>query len=162
MDVIKQGDKLDPRVASRYTVVLAAAKRARQLTEGAEPLTYAPTERAVSIAIKEMNEGKLRVKVQEELIDINHERLMKDQHKYAISALSKDDLDEGLKDDYSRARTYATEEDDDLSTEDLYQEDLFAAVAAEDGDVVNEADAKADIDLGETEVDPEENFDEID
>ncbi|MCL1788254.1 MAG: DNA-directed RNA polymerase subunit omega, partial [Defluviitaleaceae bacterium] len=139
MDVIKQGDKLDPRVASRYTVVLAAAKRARQLTEGAEPLTYAPTERAVSIAVKEMNEGKLRVKVQEELIDISHERLMKGQHKYAISALSKDDLDEGLKDDYSGARTYATEEDDDLSSEDIFQEELFAAGGAEDGEGGNEA-----------------------
>ncbi|MCL1863094.1 MAG: DNA-directed RNA polymerase subunit omega, partial [Defluviitaleaceae bacterium] len=43
MEVIKQGERLDSRVTSRYTVVLAAAKRARQLTDGANPLTYAPT-----------------------------------------------------------------------------------------------------------------------
>lgn len=148
MDVIKQSGKLDPRVASRYTVVLAAAKRARQLTEGAEPLTYAPTDRAVSIAVKEMNEGKLRIQVQEELMELSQERLMKDQHQYAISALSKDDLDEGLKDDYSTARTYTLEEDDGGDGA-LYQEDLFAAVAAEDGDVVDVGEAEADIDLGE-------------
>ena len=52
MDTIRQSEKLDERVTSRYTVVLAAAKRARQITDGSHPLTYAPTDRAVSIAKK--------------------------------------------------------------------------------------------------------------
>jgi len=128
MDVIRNSGKLDPRVASRYTVVLAAAKRARQLTEGAEPLTYAPTDRAVSIAVKEMNEGKLRVKVQEELMDGSYERLIKDQYKYrAITALSKDDLREDLKDDYAPTRTYKLE-DEDIVGNDIYQEEAFPVV----------------------------------
>jgi DNA-directed RNA polymerase subunit omega len=50
METIQEGEKLDSRVTSRYTVVLAAAKRARQITDGANPLTYAPTDCAVSIA----------------------------------------------------------------------------------------------------------------
>jgi DNA-directed RNA polymerase omega subunit len=99
MDVIKQNEKLDKRVTSRYTVVLAAAKRARQLTDGANPLTYAPTDRAVSIAVKEMNEGKLRIRVQENLLDEDLERA-KDRSNYR-SALSKDDLNEDLKQDYA-------------------------------------------------------------
>jgi len=145
MDVIKQGDnKLDPRVASRYTVVLAAAKRARQITEGAEPLTYAPTERAVSIAVKEMNEGKLRVKVQEELMDGTNERIIKDQYKFrAITALSKDDLREDLKDDYATARTYKLEEDDDVTDSTLFQDAPFVGVE----------DAEVDVD------EPKDNFD---
>ena len=141
MDVIKQGGKVDPRVASRYTVVLAAAKRARQLTEGAEPLTYAPTDRAVSIAVKEMSEGKLRVKVQDELMDDNYERLIRDQYKLrAITALSKDDLREDLKDDYTSARTYKLEDEDDDT-------DIFPAnsyVEPESVDIVVDIDEPED------------------
>lgn len=140
MDVIKQSGDIDPRVASRYTVVLAAAKRARQLTDGAEPLTYAPTDRAVSIAVKEMSEGKLRVNVQEELIDSKYDRIMKDQYKYrAIATLSRDDLREDLKDDYSSARTYKIEDEDDKGN--IYQDDAFGV---EEQDLPN---SKEDFDL---------------
>jgi len=167
MDVIKKDGKVDPRVASRYTVVLAAAKRARQLTEGAEPLTYAPTERAVSIAVKEMSEGKLRVKVQEDIMDDSYERLIKDQYKFrAITALSKDDLREDLKDDYSTARTYKLEDDDDTATEDLFKTDSFADVEeVEIPATITEEDEPAEEDLDGFDVEGddievEENFDE--
>jgi len=170
MDVIRHDGKLDPRVASRYTVVLAAAKRARQLTEGAEPLTYAPTDRAVSIAVREMSEGKLRVKVQEDLMDGSVERYVKDQYKFrAITALSKDDLREDLKDDYTTARTYSTEEDDDdVSGGDLYQDTSFDGVKPSDNDdaaAQDEEDAPAldEFDMFEDEeldIEPEDSFDE--
>jgi len=163
MDVIKQDGKVDSRVASRYTVVLAAAKRARQLTEGSEPLTYAPTDRAVSIAVKEMSEGKLRVKVQADLMDGSYERLIKDQYKFrAITALSKDDLREDLKDDYSSARTYKLEDDD--SAADMFQPDNF--VESADVDLVDDVDKTIDDDddLGiygdDEEADIEESLDE--
>jgi DNA-directed RNA polymerase subunit omega len=109
MESIRQSDKLDPRVTSRYTVVIAAAKRARQLTEGKNPLTYAPTDRAVSIAVKEMYEGKLRIKVKESLLE--EDRARTPAGLRAISALSKHDLNESLKDDYA-AKTYTLEDDD--------------------------------------------------
>ena len=163
MDVIKASDKLDPRVASRYTVVLAAAKRARQLTEGAEPLTYAPTDRAVSIAVKEMNEGKLRIKVQEELVEESYERIIKDQHKYrAITALSKDDLREDLKDDYTSARTYKLEDEDDNTGNDIFQGDPFVVT---DDAVEEDVDISQieDVDTGEDDdilFDEEDELDE--
>jgi DNA-directed RNA polymerase subunit omega len=161
MDAIKASGKLDPRVASRYTVVLAAAKRARQLTEGDEPLTYAPTDRAVSIAVKEMSEGKLRVKVQDELMDGNYERMVKDQYKFrAITALSKDDLREDLKDDYSSARTYSTEEDDDTPVSDIYKDSPYAAAPKVEADTVT---PKDDFDMYEEDAEELElggNFDE--
>jgi len=166
MDVIKKDGKVDPRVASRYTVVLAAAKRARQLTEGAEPLTYAPTDRAVSIAVKEMSEGKLHVTVQDDLMDDSYERLVKDQYKFrAITALSKDDLREDLKDDYSNARTYKLE-DDDGASEDIFTPDSFAdAEEIELPAAVNDEDEPAaeDLDMYEENVEDdgiEESFDE--
>ena len=166
MDVIKQGGKVDSRVASRYTVVLAAAKRARQLTEGSEPLTYAPTDRAVSIAVKEMSEGKLRVKVQADLMDGSYERLIKDQGRFrAITALSKDDLREDLKDDYSSARTYKLEDED--SSTDMFQPEDFAPPIGEDlaDDTDKVLDEHDDDDLGiyeddDEEADIEESLDE--
>jgi len=154
MEVIQKDGKVDPRVASRYTVVLAAAKRARQLTEGAEPLTYAPTERAVSIAVKEMSEGKLHVRVQEDLMDNGYERLVKDQFKFrAITALSKDDLREDLKDDYSFTRTYKLEDDDDTAGEELFKNDSFADVE----EVELPASTSDEDEPAEDELEPYEN-----
>ncbi|MCL2217946.1 MAG: DNA-directed RNA polymerase subunit omega, partial [Defluviitaleaceae bacterium] len=112
------------RVTSRYTVVLAAAKRARQLTDGAHPLTYAPTDRAVSIAVKEMSEGKLRIRVQEDLLDGNYERMIKDQYRYrGLSALSKDDLREELKEDYKPERYSMDDDDGEIFPADSYTDD---------------------------------------
>jgi len=167
MDVIKKGGKVDNRVASRYTVVLAAARRARQLTEGAEPLTYATTDRAVSIAVKELNEGKLRVKVQDEIMDGSYERLVKDKYRYrAITALSKDDLREDLKDDYTSARTYKLEDEDDGGG-DIFEPEVFEAVDADIDDEIVDVGAasddddelNADFDMFDSE-ETEESFDE--
>jgi DNA-directed RNA polymerase subunit omega len=134
MEVIKQGEKLDNRVTSRYTVVLAAAKRARQLTDGANPLTYAPTDRAVSIAVKEMNEGKLRIRVQDNMLDGSYEKLIKDQYRYrGMTALSKDDLREDLKQDYAPT-TYSMDNDDDEIFAPFTEEEPIEAVVKEDED----------------------------
>lgn len=49
-------------VASRYTIVIAAAKRARQLVDGAEPLTgNVKVDKPVSIAVNELYEGKIKI-----------------------------------------------------------------------------------------------------
>ncbi len=47
------------RVDSRYTLVVAAAKRARQITEGAHKLTECNSEKPVTIAINEIDEQKI-------------------------------------------------------------------------------------------------------
>lgn len=44
---------------SRYTLVMLAAKRARQLVEGANPLIETNSTKPVSIAIEEVIEGKI-------------------------------------------------------------------------------------------------------
>ena len=44
---------------SRYTLVVTAAKRARQLTGGAEPLTKYRSDKPVTLAIHEIAEGKV-------------------------------------------------------------------------------------------------------
>ena len=44
---------------SRYTLVVATAKRARQLTDGAEPLTKFRSDKPVTLAVHEIAEGKV-------------------------------------------------------------------------------------------------------
>ncbi len=49
-------------VNSRYSIVLATAKRARQLIDHADPLVSVNDgEKPLSIAIDEMNNGKLKI-----------------------------------------------------------------------------------------------------
>lgn len=47
------------KVDSRYTLVVAAAKRARQLTEGAHKLTECNSDKPVTVAINEIDEQKI-------------------------------------------------------------------------------------------------------
>lgn len=44
---------------SRYALVIAASKRARQIIDGAEPLTSASSLKPVSIATQEIYESKI-------------------------------------------------------------------------------------------------------
>ncbi|MGI6778118.1 MAG: DNA-directed RNA polymerase subunit omega [Acetivibrionales bacterium] len=47
------------KVDSRYTLVVAVAKRARQLAEGSKILTGHKSERFVTLAVNEIEEGKV-------------------------------------------------------------------------------------------------------
>jgi DNA-directed RNA polymerase subunit omega len=62
MDLLNQENNVDSEITSRYTIVVAAAKRAREVIDGAPPLTYAPTDKAVSIAVNELFAGKIKIK----------------------------------------------------------------------------------------------------
>ena len=48
-----------PVVQSRYSIVLATAKRARQIIAGEEPLVEASGEKPLSTAVQELYEGKV-------------------------------------------------------------------------------------------------------
>ncbi len=61
MSSIDERGHISQDLRSRYIVVIAAAKRARQLIDGAEPLTSAKVTKDVSIAVKEIFENKLEV-----------------------------------------------------------------------------------------------------
>jgi DNA-directed RNA polymerase subunit omega len=51
--------KLMKRVDSTYTLCNLVGKRARQLVEGADPLTECNSKKPVSIAAKEVCDGKI-------------------------------------------------------------------------------------------------------
>ena len=51
-----------PIVQSRYSIVIAAAKRARQIIDGEMPLVPVKDgEKPLSIAIDELNSGKIKI-----------------------------------------------------------------------------------------------------
>ena len=57
----------EPVVNSRYSIVCATAKRARQIIDGAEPLVpYSASEKPLSIAVDELYQGKLKILTEEE------------------------------------------------------------------------------------------------
>lgn len=50
-----------PVCNSRYSIVLAASKRARQIIAGAEPLVSYPSNKPLSIAVEELYKGKVQI-----------------------------------------------------------------------------------------------------
>jgi len=54
-------DSLSSTYDSRYTIAVAAAKRARQLVEGAQKLVDVKTAKPVSIALFELDAEKIKI-----------------------------------------------------------------------------------------------------
>ena len=50
-----------PVVNSRYSIVMATAKRARQIIAGDEPLVTAKVDKPLSIAVEELHQGKIKI-----------------------------------------------------------------------------------------------------
>jgi DNA-directed RNA polymerase subunit omega len=56
-----------PLVNSRYSIVLATSKRARQIIGGEEPLVSARGKKPLSIAVEELYKGKVKIVSDDEL-----------------------------------------------------------------------------------------------
>lgn len=61
VNVLNNKYNTDSTITSRYTIVLATSKRARQLIDGAKPLTELEVNKPVSIAVKELMEGNIKL-----------------------------------------------------------------------------------------------------
>ena len=67
MQVINGDDEDKNIITSRYSLVIASAKRARQLIDGALPLVDTkPGDKPLSIAVDELNSGKITIIGEEE------------------------------------------------------------------------------------------------
>ena len=54
-------------VNSRYSIVMAAAKRAREIIDGSEPMVIVKgVDKPLSVAIDEMNSSKIKIAGEEE------------------------------------------------------------------------------------------------
>ena len=61
---VEEGE--DPVVNSRYSIVMATSKRARQIIAGAEELVDGRGKKALSVAVEELNQGKIKILGEEE------------------------------------------------------------------------------------------------
>lgn len=53
-------------VSSRYSIVMAASKRARQIIAGDEPLVESKGTKPLSVAVEELSQGKVKILGDEE------------------------------------------------------------------------------------------------
>ena len=51
----------EPVIKSRYSVVIAAAKRARQIIDGAPELVNEPDKKPLSVAVDELYQDKVKI-----------------------------------------------------------------------------------------------------
>ncbi len=102
MDTMSEKSEKD--VTSRYTVVIAAAKRARQLIDGDESMAEekVASNKPVSIAVEEIREGKITVvpegqgtKLKPKKADIDEAEIKREleEHKTAEKEVEEDDLE---------------------------------------------------------------------
>jgi len=158
IDVLNNETDTDNQITSRYTIVIAAAKRARQLVDGAPmAVKYNGHDKAVSIAISEMNEGKIKIRLNEQAQKENREYeaggtgYEKKPEEKPTMSLNLDTLDDEL-DDYD-------DFDDDLLDTDV---DLDLSIVDIDLDSVIDAGLdkdEFDDEEFEEELFPDDDFD---
>lgn len=56
---VEQGES--PVVNSRYSIVMATSKRARQIISGEDPLVDSNIQKPLSLAVEELNQGKIKI-----------------------------------------------------------------------------------------------------
>lgn len=143
-------EELVDRVGSRFTVVVAAAKRAKQIKEGAPPLVQLPTRNPLTIALHEIAAGLIQIT---EEIPLPEERpaaaggelgeLAAPEVVEAIigKAIAEEDGSEGMDDSYDA--DYDEDIADDLEELDEYEEE-----------------EEEEEELGEIDLDDEEDWEE--
>lgn len=63
--VNKDAEGDTPVVNSRYSIVMATSRRARQLIDGADPKVPVKLDKPLSIAVDELNQGKIKIITEE-------------------------------------------------------------------------------------------------
>ena len=56
---VEQGEA--PVVSSRYSIVMATSKRARQIISGEDTLVEGRDKKPLSVAVEELNQGKIKI-----------------------------------------------------------------------------------------------------
>ncbi len=63
--VNKDAEGDTPVVNSRYSIVMATSRRARQIIDGSQPLVAVKLDKPLSIAVDELNQGKIKIITEE-------------------------------------------------------------------------------------------------
>lgn len=140
-------EELVDRCGSRFAVVVAAAKRAKQIKEGAPPLVSLPTRNPLTIALHEIAAG---------LVEITEEPIIEE----VPGAVTEDVIGELAAPEVLEAvigKAAAAEIDVAEAFADDYDADLDEAIATDlDEDVEDDLDEEDDEDVEDLELDEEE------
>lgn len=64
LEVLNTGEY--PDIKSRYSIVIAVSKRARQIIDGSEAMVKSAIDKPVTIAVNELYQDKIKIKPHEE------------------------------------------------------------------------------------------------
>lgn len=144
MKVVNEGTDVgeEPVVNSRYSIVCATAKRARQIIDHKEPLIdYHEKDKPLSIAVKELYEGKLKILTDEEAAEMaEKEKQVKEiirKRREEAEALAKQQEEEK-----AEAEEDETEDYDDSDPDSVTDEAQEEAPQAEDADTEESSDSE--------------------
>ncbi|MGN0240797.1 MAG: DNA-directed RNA polymerase subunit omega [Candidatus Weimeria sp.] len=128
MKVVNEGTDVgeEPVVNSRYSIVCATAKRARQIIDGKEPLIdYHEKDKPLSIAVKELYEGELRILNDDEAAEMaEQEKKVKEiirkrrEEAEALARAAEKEEKEKAAEDSAEADPDAVSDDDSLDIDD--------------------------------------------
>lgn len=109
---VEQGE--EPVVSSRYSIVIATAKRARQIIDGDEAMVEGNEKKPLSLAVDEINQGKVKIlpegsKVVDEIMFTDSELVFIDEN---VGEAEGETLDE-----YDDADDFDDEESEDEDEE---------------------------------------------
>jgi DNA-directed RNA polymerase subunit omega len=94
MQVVNKGveEGETPVINSRYSIVMATAKRARQIVDGDEPLIDVPEgEKPLSIAVEELNQGKIRILSENEPDEDDESEIFEEESEEDEEAASEEE-----------------------------------------------------------------------
>ncbi len=144
-------EELVDRVGSRFTVVVAAAKRAKQIKDGAPPLISLPTRNALTIALHEIAAGLIQIgdappepepdaatPVVEEISELAAPEVVE-----ALLARAEDVEDEDIVED--------TDDEDEGDEEEDLGEDLEEEEEELEDEEFDDSDADEDLEAGDEE-----------
>ena len=137
-----RNDQEEPLVKSRYSIVHAAARRARQIVSGDEPFieTASDQDKPLSVAVEELYEGKVNI--------LPEGTTEEDLHQIHYADLSESDSF----DDGEEIIEVNDDEGADTAAVDKYTEEFGVEdTATENGNA--EADAKENKDIAEAKAD---------
>lgn len=102
---VEQGEA--PVVNSRYSIVMATSKRARQIISGDEPLVSGAGRKPLSLAVEELNQGKIKILAEDEV--------MEEQEIYDVVESAASDIRETVSEDAEDPDDSETSEDAETS-----------------------------------------------
>jgi len=129
MDILNEDADFDREITSRYTIVIAASKRARQIINGAPcDMKGVITDKAVSVAVNEMSKNE--IKIYPEGLPYEEEFV---REPVAVREEKPIDFNEDDDDDDYNDADYADGDYDDDYLDEAYEDFYGEEEAAGDG-----------------------------